>query len=244
LFDYINKGAGKTIIPISKHYEYDITYNQQKKDFDVKFISSASPNSTTLYNHSDQYPNKNKKLAAVNRMLVSKFTIPFMLLGTNDFHGGNKIVNLKKLSGYGIDFSATAFVKSYNKHAPKISKTRSDITYSRGVNPKTGEISDKFHRYYQMLFFYNNFLKNNKGNFKAIFDETSKKFIKNIQREYLAIPRSEGKKIESRYKFLIDSIQTIAKNDYGTFIRNLIKVVGWTEDQMKEIDKIAGKKNA
>lgn len=253
IFTYINKGAGKTIIPIPKHFEYEVKYDG-KYNFEVYFTSSSSPHGVPKASYPPQTGSR-KKIDVLNDFLNTKFMIPFMLIGTNDFHGGNKILNLNKLSAYGIDFSSgEQFRKSYVLHNSreinsrgKIPKKINHIKYAHdaGKFDKFGgdQIEkDKLHRYYQMLFFYHNFLKNNKRNFKTTFDDTTRKFIKDIQKEYLKINKEEKGQymsaINAIYKDRIESIQTIAKNDYGTFIRNLIKVVAWTEDQMKQIDKI------
>jgi len=252
LFAYINKGAGKTIIPIPKHYEYDVNYNKRFNQFIVEFTSSSFTNATTAH----MVPDK-KKRSAMNDFLNSKFMIPFMLIGSEDFHGGNKIVNLKKMSGYGIDFSADDFTKSYVPHGStkykhlhdspgKIPKKLRDVRYAKytkdGIDEDQPALENKkLHRYYQELFFYHNFLSNNKKNFKKMFDDAKQGFIKAIQREYLKIADEDKKRAEPVYKDMIGKLESITKIDYGIFIRNLIKVIGWTSDQMKEIEEIKGK---
>lgn len=253
IFAYINKGAGKTVVPISKHYEYEVEYDKLRRDFVVKFTSSASPNSAALARASTPIMEKpTGKAETINDFLNSKFMIPLLLIGGGDFHRGNKIMNLKKMSGYGIDFASGNFRKSYIPHnvkamgRGKIPKSIHTVRYASRDGIDAGYSKDKLHRYYQMLFFYHNFLKNNKGNFKKIFDDAVNDFTKSLQREYLRA-RSDKTNIilpsELRMKEMIENLKFVAKTDYSTFIKNLLKTIKWTEDQMKEIEKIKEEKN-
>lgn len=251
IFAYINKGAGKTVVPIAKHYEYEVEYDKQRKDLIIKFTSSASPNASPLFRIPEE---KMQKARVINDLLNSKFMIPLMLIGGGDFHGGNKIMNLRKMSGYGIDFASGNFRKSYvdssNKYISKnkrgkIPKELDTVQYA-SKNAQFYGNKDKLHRYYQMLFFYHNFLKNNKRNFKKIFDDALGDFTKNIQKEYLRASNDKTLAIlpsKNRMQEMIENLQYITKSDYSTFIKNLIKTIAWTEDQMKEIEKIKEKKN-
>jgi len=250
VFSYINSGAGKTIVPITKHYDVDAEFDRHKGKIQPIFTSSSFVNERNLSSI------KNNKDAAIRDVINAKFMIPLMLIGGGDFHGGNKIMSLRKMAGYGIDFVSGPFGKSYVSHANrrsiergKIPKKLERIRYASKSdgNDRDEYDKEKLHRYYQMLFFYHNFFNNNKRNFKKIFDDAQNKLIRLIQREYLAnkdlVSYGTLKEMKTSMDSQISQVKHVHDKEYPIFIRNMIKVIEWTKDQMNQIDKIMERKD-
>ena len=238
IFEYINKGAGKTIIPIAKHFEFSIDKKDSETSGKTYFITNFTSSAFTkpkqsadfLYGTERENKIKSKKGKMVDKYLNVKFNIPLKILGTWDLHEGNKIINLNKYSGYGIDFGNEPFKKnSYKGSKMDFGSLQNKLVKGRS------KFNDAYYRYAQTLFFWHNFLKENKSNFRKIFSDVKKEFDEEIDKKVKKTLHYEKNELLHKTAEMED------KENYSAFIKNVIVTIRDTGRILANIEKNADK---
>lgn len=238
IFEYINKIAGKTVIPIAKHFEFEIIEKKirDKIHHSPQFISSSYTDpaqiADLIYWTKDKDPKKYNKGKMLDKYINNKFNIPLKILGTWDLHEGNRIVNMKKISAYGIDFGNEQFKKnSYKGSGLNFSGLRSQLVKGKK------DFAEAYYRYAQTLFFWNNILDQNKSNFRKVFDDVKKEISQEIDKKIKKTIYYD------RNELWHATLNREDKENYSAFIKNVVLTIRDTGRELKKIEDQMEKEN-